>query len=206
VPLNLQRGLKPTRIPAQSNKLVKDRANIAVSLAAVYAHQLVPRIINISERAAFQCLTSAAPCQHHAFLARLISGQSSTALKKTTPSSCQSSTTGCTMSLKPSRWLAKAISDSITSPREAPSTKGRIEVRSTAKAYKLSSHPCGTLAGIRQSTAPFRRGLVFDYYLLVGPSFGRQDRLGHIYTIWGKKNVDNWIRRAPHPLSAPAIP
>ena len=52
MPLNFQRVLEPTRLLAQSIKLAKDRANIAVGLAAVYAHQLVPRIIHEPELAA----------------------------------------------------------------------------------------------------------------------------------------------------------
>jgi len=52
VPLNFQRGFKPTKLPAQSTKLAKDRGNIAVGLAAINAHQLVPRIIYVPELAA----------------------------------------------------------------------------------------------------------------------------------------------------------
>jgi len=49
VPLNFQRELEPARLTAQSNKLAKDRANIAVGLAAVHADQLVPPVIYAAE-------------------------------------------------------------------------------------------------------------------------------------------------------------
>jgi len=87
VPLNFQRELEPARLTAQSNKLAKDRANIAVGLAVVHADQLVPRVIHVPGSVARKVLRN---CISHPVAAGGgINENSSTSAKETSGTACE---------------------------------------------------------------------------------------------------------------------